>query len=487
MPTTATTTVWAQTEILLGSNCACATFTFDNVAGTATVTPDPGLVGDVRFSYALRDADGQLSNFAFVRVTVNRDDAADDAYTTPEDTTLVDSAPGVRVNDENGAGFVDVLELVGAPQHGTVDLDPDGSFEYVPAADYTGPDAFTYAYRNPATGARGDLGTVKVDVTPVNDAPAVVVARACQNGELCLPGERRDVDEGGTVTLSGSVTDEEYDGGVINVAWGDGHTTTAEYPCLDEDAPDCLFGDTQTYSSTVPCINPPTGPPTCPELLYFRLSHTYQDDPSGAEDRYPITVTATDGDVGAASATSAWVRNVAPQITLLSDAEVQAQEGQPVAISAKVADPGDGAPLVVDWGDGSAPEQATISCDVHFANCTFGAQHTYAKRPTPYTATLSADDGDGGTDSETVIVSFSQSPVALDVEQSVDEDGVLDRGRAGTSRKRLRRRRRHRIAGLSHRPVARRARGVGGRRVDLHPGRGLSRPRLVHLHRRCWR
>jgi hypothetical protein len=410
----------AQTDIWLGPNCGCATYTFDNVKGTVTVTPDPGLVGEVRFSYALHDSDDQLSNNAFVRVTVNRDDAVDDAYTTPEDTTLVKTAPGVRVNDENGAGFLDVLELVGSPQHGTVDLDADGSFSYVPAADYTGADSFTYAYRNPTTG-RGDIGTVRLDVTPVNDAPVVALNAACQAGGQCLVGEVRDVDEGGTVTMNGYVTDEELNQGNLTVHWGDGSTTTSPYPCVGSG---CAFSTVPTFSPPAFCIDPPTGPPVCPVKLFFRFTHKYADDRAGTDDRYPIDVTADDGRAGATS-TSAWVRNVAPEITLLSNAEVQAQEGQPVAISAKVADPGDSAPLVVDWGDGSAPEQATISCSVNFTNCTFGAQHTYAKRATPYTATLSADDGDGGTDSETVTVSFSQPPVAQDVEASVDEDDVL--------------------------------------------------------------
>ena len=58
----------------------------------------------------------------------------------------------MRSNDESEPGFVDALELVTQPQWGTVDLEADGSFEYAPRADYTGPDKFTYAYRNAATG-----------------------------------------------------------------------------------------------------------------------------------------------------------------------------------------------------------------------------------------------------------------------------------------------------------------------------------------------
>ena len=73
--------------------------------------------------------------------------AGDDAYTTDEDTPLVVPASGVLADDTD-PDAVDVLTVVlpaGAPTHGTLTLNGDGSFTYVPDADYHGTDTFTYA------------------------------------------------------------------------------------------------------------------------------------------------------------------------------------------------------------------------------------------------------------------------------------------------------------------------------------------------------
>ncbi|MEE4121302.1 MAG: Ig-like domain-containing protein [Paracoccaceae bacterium] len=59
--------------------------------------------------------------------------------------------------------------LAGGPAYGAVDLAPDGSFTYTPAANYNGKDAFTYRVTD-ADGAEAS-GTVSLEIAPVNDAP----------------------------------------------------------------------------------------------------------------------------------------------------------------------------------------------------------------------------------------------------------------------------------------------------------------------------
>ena len=74
--------------------------------------------------------------------------SAPENYATAEDTALVVPAPsGVLANDNpNGNAQIESV-LVTAPAHGTVALNPDGSFTFTPAANYHGPDAFGYKAR----------------------------------------------------------------------------------------------------------------------------------------------------------------------------------------------------------------------------------------------------------------------------------------------------------------------------------------------------
>jgi len=74
----------------------------------------------------------------------------DDCYQPSQDTPFTVAAPGVMGNDQNPDNAYLAAELVGAPAHGTVVLNPDGSFTYTPAAGFIGPDSFTYHLREDA-------------------------------------------------------------------------------------------------------------------------------------------------------------------------------------------------------------------------------------------------------------------------------------------------------------------------------------------------
>ena len=56
--------------------------------------------------------------------------------------------------------------------HGTLVLNPDGSFVYTPAAGYSGGDSFSYRASDGTL--TSNLATVSITVTPVNDAPVAV-------------------------------------------------------------------------------------------------------------------------------------------------------------------------------------------------------------------------------------------------------------------------------------------------------------------------
>ena len=60
--------------------------------------------------------------------------------------------------------------VVNGPKHGTVALDPTGSFTYTPNQNYSGQDSFTYKASDGT--ATSKAAKVLINVTAVNDAPA---------------------------------------------------------------------------------------------------------------------------------------------------------------------------------------------------------------------------------------------------------------------------------------------------------------------------
>src|SRR5205814_728630 len=99
--------------------------------------------------------------------------AANDAYTTSEDTPLTTGAGlGLLANDTDIDGDGLTAVLVTGPAHGALSLSSDGAFTYTPVANYHGSDSFTYR-ANDGT-ADSNLVTVSLTITAVNDAPVAV-------------------------------------------------------------------------------------------------------------------------------------------------------------------------------------------------------------------------------------------------------------------------------------------------------------------------
>ena len=140
-----------------------------NPDGTITFTPAPDTHGAVTFTYTVRDRLG-AEDTATVTITVGPVDdppvAAPDRYAVPANaTTETPATTGTLANDTDLDGDALTAELVTAPAHGTLVLRPDGSFEYRPDQDHSGPDSFTY--RAVGAGTPSAIVTVTLDVGPV--------------------------------------------------------------------------------------------------------------------------------------------------------------------------------------------------------------------------------------------------------------------------------------------------------------------------------
>jgi hypothetical protein len=115
--------------------------------GSFTYVPNSTWDGSDSFTYKASDG---VKKSAVATVTItglasNRGFVAQpDSYTTAPGVSLVVAAPGVLVNDIDPDGESLTAVLGTPPAHGTLTLNADGSFEYVPAPGFSGVDTFIY-------------------------------------------------------------------------------------------------------------------------------------------------------------------------------------------------------------------------------------------------------------------------------------------------------------------------------------------------------
>ncbi|MEE8451772.1 MAG: Ig-like domain-containing protein [Thermoguttaceae bacterium] len=139
--------------------------------GYLQTTPLVNTAGAVHTVTIADDAD--LFGFDFGNTPDERPTAGDDFYGIDEDDTLVvEAAAGVLVGDRDADGDAMTATPARDPIHGTLDLRPDGSFDYTPERDFFGTDTFTYFVTAGQQESR--VATVWLTVRPVNDVPAVV-------------------------------------------------------------------------------------------------------------------------------------------------------------------------------------------------------------------------------------------------------------------------------------------------------------------------
>jgi VCBS repeat-containing protein len=143
-----------------------------NVNGSFTYTPDADYFGTDTFTY---HADDGLLDSEVVTVTITVEPVADapvaaaDTYGTDEDTFLTVAAPGVLANDTDPDGDALTAELDTTTSNGTLVMNADGSFSYMPDLDYFGTDTFSY-HASDGLLASG-IVTVTITVASINDAP----------------------------------------------------------------------------------------------------------------------------------------------------------------------------------------------------------------------------------------------------------------------------------------------------------------------------
>jgi VCBS repeat-containing protein len=233
----------------------------------------------------------------------------------------------------------------------------------------------------------------------------------------------------------------------VTVDWGDGTTTTADFPCT---GPTCAFGGAGPGGGVIAlCIF------LGQRCTWFNASHTY-----AVSGDYTITVTPSRPAVGLtfdARTTNVQVVNTAP--TAFFNPSQPCPPGG-LVICLPVPDPDTRDALVgsavrlrgqvvdntintvtgtIDWGDGTPVETVTlVDTPTWNGACTlmspcppnarfFDVSHVYAAAG-EYTVTFVADDGDGGitTITTTVVVRANGSPIVVnDVIRTTEDVSVF--------------------------------------------------------------
>jgi hypothetical protein len=150
-----------------------------NANGSFNYTPLAGYCGPDTFTYQASDG-VRNSNQATVTITVNTPPVAvGDEFDVMEGNTLPIGAPGVLANDtDDNNDPLTVVSIIGlangslgqpvATAHGSVTLNTNGSFSYIPEPGYFGTDEFSYqASDGPAV---SDFATATIFVLPPTPA-----------------------------------------------------------------------------------------------------------------------------------------------------------------------------------------------------------------------------------------------------------------------------------------------------------------------------
>ncbi|MEZ4591341.1 MAG: Ig-like domain-containing protein [Chloroflexota bacterium] len=283
------------------------TFSYDPTGSATIQALDAGDSIADTFDYTVSDGDLTDTGTVTVNLTGVNDApvaAGDGTYNTTEDTNLVVGAiSGVLANDTDvDADDVGTLTAVKnvTTSHGTLTLIANGSFEYMPALNYSGPDSFTYhAFDGTAD---SNIVTVTINVASANDAPNAVddgftVDENSSNNTLAVLGNDSDPDnptEVLTITLVDSPTTQS---GTASISG----SSISYTPATDFDGEDTFtytiedstgLTDTATVTVTVRNVNKP---PVI-ELGAATYNAGSMDEDGSPTPFTPFTLNATDAD-----------------------------------------------------------------------------------------------------------------------------------------------------------------------------------------------
>ncbi|HIF9433008.1 TPA: retention module-containing protein, partial [Photobacterium damselae] len=344
----------------------------DPTNGQVTVNPDgsweyvPKLDfnGEDSFTVVVDDGNGGTDTITVtVNVTpVNDAPVGEDvSVETQEETAVTGQLTATDVDGDNLT-----FKPGTNPENGSVTVNPDGSWEYVPNPDFNGEDSFTVLVDDGNGGT--DTITVTVNVTPVNDAPV---------------GEDVSAETQEETAVTGQLTATDADGD--NLTFKPGSDPTNGQVTVNPDGsweyvPNSDFNGEDSFTVVV-------------------------DDGNGGTDTITVTV------------------NVTPVNDAPVGEDVSAETQEETAVTGQlIATDVDGDNLTFKPGTNPENGQVTVNADgswEYVPNADFNGEDSF---------TVVVDDGNGGTDTITVTVNVTpvnDAPVGEDVSAETQEETAV--------------------------------------------------------------
>ncbi len=276
----------------------------DAITGNPVYAPNSWFSGNDSFTYTISDGNGGSAT-ASVTVTVQAAPAGNqppvavaDSISVAEGSTatvLVGGSPSLLANDTDPDGDPLVAVLVTGPVHGTLALNANGTFGYTHNGSETTSDSFTY--RASDGQAMGNIVTVSITVTPVNDAPVAVADQLMVATDIPLSISfatllANDMDADG-VNLTITSVHAPVNGSLASQAGGVLFTPAAGY----EGPARFLYTVSDEHGATsTATVNLSVGAASAPSVVVLKSALAIAHGTGGTSVRFPITTKLVDTD-----------------------------------------------------------------------------------------------------------------------------------------------------------------------------------------------
>ncbi|MCG9706573.1 retention module-containing protein [Photobacterium damselae] len=426
-----------------------------NPDGSWEYVPNPDFNGEDSFTVVVDDGNGGTDTITVTVNVTSVNDAPvgeDVSAETQEETAVTGQLTATDVDGDNLT-----FKPGTNPENGSVTINADGSWEYVPNPDFNGEDSFTVVVDDGNGGT--DTITVTVNVTPVNDAPEGEDVSAETQEETAVTGQLTATDVDGdnltfkpgsdptngqvTVNPDGSwkyIPNPDFNGEdsfTVVVDDGNGGTDTITVtvnvtPVNDAPIGEDVSVETQEETAVTGQLTatdvdgdnltfkPGTNPENGSVTINADGSWEYVPNPDfNGEDSF--TVVVDDGNGGTDTIT------VTVNVTPVNDApvgeDVSAETQEDTAVTGQLtATDADGDNLTFKPGTNPENGSVTINADgswEYVPNPDFNGEDSF---------TVVVDDGNGGTDTFTVTVNVTpvnDAPIGEDVSVETQEETAV--------------------------------------------------------------